>query len=144
MSFKHVRSSTHEVADTHIERTDEEAQKSASFDSMDDEKKWEITNTWMITYTPYCGGKHKLTVEIEGKSKIIKDTTVQGMPSVGSAVVGGPDSIHYYFNGGTVTSHCFFSGCLSVCRMYMNTIEEFSWRKNGKYEVQLKQGVQYD
>lgn len=70
VSFKHVQSSTHEVADTHIERTDEEAQKSASFDSMDDEKKWEITNTWMITYTPYCGGKHKLTIELKASQKL--------------------------------------------------------------------------
>ena len=142
VSFEHVRSRTHEVADIYIERTDEEFKKSPSFDSMDNEKKWEITNTWMITYTPYCGGRHKLTIEIEGKSKVVKDITVQGVPSIGSAVVAGPDNYCYSFRGGTVTNNNIFSGCLSVCELYVNTTKEFSWGKNGKYEVQLKQGVQ--
>ena len=35
-----------------------------SFNSMDIEEKWDVTNVWIVTYTLYCGGRHTLTVSV--------------------------------------------------------------------------------
>lgn len=148
ITFKHVRSSTHDVADIHIKRTDKESQKLAllNFDSMDDEKKWEITNNWMITYTPYCGGQHKLTIKIDRVNIFVKDVFVQGVPLNGSAVEQGPDG--YFSINGTVTSSNDCSDQIYVQTVsgyggYSFNTEEFSWGRNGRYDIiQLKRGYE--
>ena len=52
----HVDNRRADVADlriTNVERPD-------LFESMEDKKKWENSNCWTVTYTPYCGGRHKI------------------------------------------------------------------------------------
>ena len=142
VTFKHVQSHTCNVADVCITKTDIECQKSASFESMDDEKKWEITNNWKITYTPYCGGKHRLTINTENVLEQ-KNITVYGTPEVGSAVIDGPNGDDD-INGTVVSNLNYHSDTIDVQvherywgRNYSST-RTFSWGKRGKYEIQLQ------
>ena len=34
--------------------------ESESYNSIDNEDKWELTNTWIVTFTSYRGGQHTL------------------------------------------------------------------------------------
>ena len=89
VTLNHIQSNFCDVANIRIKSTD----KQALFDSgMDDEEKWEITNKWKITYTPYCGGRHRLTIKVEDVLTHVKEITVRGRPPVGSTVMCGPDS----------------------------------------------------
>ena len=62
VELKHVRSETCDVADISITSTDYDSLdfirllQPEAFESMNDKEKWELTNTWRVTYTPYCGG----------------------------------------------------------------------------------------
>lgn len=85
-------------------------EKPASFESMEDEKKWENSNCWTITYTPYCGGRHKLTIKIENTSTHEKEVIVSGRPPIDSSVVAGPNYDNNFLDGqplnGTVVHYC--------------------------------------
>ena len=148
VTIKHIQSCTCNVAELHIESIDE-PQKEASFESMDDEKKWEITNKWMITYIPYCGGRHRLTIKVGDMLTHKKEITVHGMPPVGSIVIGGPDShgniegtVVSLVNSGkpgyiskTVDVQVHQRSLYSGNKLGHNT---FSWGKDGRYEIQLQ------
>ena len=98
------------IANIRIKSTD----KQALFDSgMDDEEKWEITNKWKITYTPYCGGRHRLTIKVEDVLTHVKEITVLGRPPVGSTVMCGPDS-HSTVEGTVVSRSAYFSDSSTV------------------------------
>ena len=146
VSLNHVQSSYCNVADVRITSIDDESQKEASFDSMDGEKKWAITNKWMITYKPYCGGRHRLIIKTEDTSTHEKEITVHGRPAIGAQVISGPSG---YGTDGTVASGylshpdtIFVKFQERVGRRrdysYVTSRKEFSWGKDGKYEIQLK------
>ena len=143
VGLHHVQSSYCNVADVHITSIDDESQKEASFDSMDDKKKLEITNKWMITYKPYCGGRHRLTIKVEDTSTHEKDITVHGRPAIGAQVISGPSGC-YNGTDGTVangylshpdTIFVRFQERVGSRRRY---VDVFSWGKDGKYQIQLK------
>ena len=64
---------------------------------------------------------------------------MQGVPLVGSAVERGPDS--YLGINGTVTRSNDFSGQIYI-RTSSGYSKEFSWGRNGRYDVQLKRGYE--
>ena len=143
VSLKHIQSNFCDVANIRIKSTD----KQALFDSgMDDEEKWEITNKWKITYTPYCGGRHTLTIKVEDVLTHVKEITVLGRPPVGSTVMCGPDS-HSTVEGTVVSRSAYFSDSSTVNVQVQErfgyyhrsiTTKTFSWGKNGRYEIQLR------
>ena len=144
VELKHVRSKTCDVADISITSTDHDnldfirLLQPESFESMNDKEKWELTNIWIVTYTPYCGGSHTLMINIgdESTKRII---TVHGTPPIGSQVMMGPDS--YGNVDGKVVKYNAYSMTVSVKRiLYGATFgtTQFSWGRSGQYDIQLK------
>ena len=114
-----------------------------SLESVDDEEKWELTNTWIVTYMPYCGGTHKLTVNI-GDESTKRKITVCGTPPVGSQVMRGPNA--YSTVDAKVVSHKESLKRITVKASMWNgvqyggggSLKEASWGRNNQYQIQLK------
>ena len=149
VDLKHVQSSYCNVADVRITSIDDESQKETSFDSMDDEKKWAITNKWMITYKPYCGGRHRLTIKIEDTSTHKKEIIVHGRPAIGAQVISGPSGCYNGTDGTVASGYPSRSDTIFVQFQervgsrrrgysYVTSTEVFSWGKDGQYQIQLK------
>ena len=113
-----------------------------SLESVDDEEKWELTNTRIVTYTPYCGGSHMLTINI-GDESTKRKIIVCGTPPVGSRVMKGPNA--YSTVDAKVVSHKESIKTITVkalmwkgVRYGFDVLKEVSWGRNGQYQIQLK------
>jgi hypothetical protein len=113
-------------------------------ESMDDEEKWEHTNTWTVTYTPYCGGPHTLTINV-GDESSKRMIFVYGTPAAGSQIMSGPNG--YGAVEGEMVSYKEYSMKVTVKASVWNGVrvrygghelKEFAWGRNGRYEIQLK------
>ena len=141
----HVENRNADVADllvTSVERP-------ASFESMEDEKKWENSNCWTVTFTPYCGGRHTLTIKIENTSTHDKEIFVSGRPPIDSKVVPGPNydsSPDCKPLNGTVVEYRDSLDMIKVRyrqkseygrRRNYTVSSDFLWGRNGRYKIQL-------
>ena len=146
VDIKHVQSQTCDVADISIVSADQldviRLLQPESLESADDEEKWELTNTWIVTYTPYCGGSHMLTINI-GDESTKRKITVCGTPPVGSQVMRGPNG--YCTVDAKVVSHKEFLKKVTVkasmwqgIRYGSCILKEVSWGRNNQYQIQLK------
>ena len=148
VTLKHVNSATCDVANVSITCDDSIGSVGVlefdSFNSMDNEEKWDVTNVWIVTYTPSCGGRHTLTVTV-GDETSEREIIVIGTPPVGSNVMRGPS--HYGVVDGKVLS---FNQHLKQVSVEVNTrnargvyygykiARQFSWGRNDEYDIQLK------
>ena len=146
VDLKHVQSRTCDVADISIASADQldfiSLLQPESLESMDDDEKWDLSNTWIVTYTPYCGGQHTLTIDI-GDESTERTVTVCGTPTVGSQVMRGPNG--YGAVEGEVMSYKEYSKKVSIqvsmwngVRYRGHVLKQASWGKNDQYEIQLK------
>ena len=148
VTLKHVESATCDVADVSITCDDSIGSVGLlefdSFNSMNNEEKWDVTNVWIVTYTPYCGGRHTLTVTV-GDETSERDIIVIGTPPVGSNVMRGPS--HYGVVDGKVLSFNQHLKQVSVEVDARNArgvyygykiARQFSWGRNDEYDIQLK------
>ena len=116
-----------------------------SLESMDDEEKWELTNIWNVTYTPYCGGLHTLTVDVGDESTEQELVLVTGVPPVDSQVMRGPNGygaiegevVRYNESSKKITINASMWSGYRV-RFGGHISKEVAWGKNDKYEIQLK------
>ena len=148
VDLKHVQSQTCDVADISIASADQldvvRLLQPESLESVDDEEKWELTNTWIVTYTPYCGGSHTLTIYI-GDESTKRKITVCGIPRVGSQVMRGPNGYGNSAIDAEVVSYKEYSKKITVktsmwygARYGGRVLKEVSWGRNSQYEIQLK------
>jgi hypothetical protein len=153
VDLKHVKSKTCDVADVSIASADQldfiSLLQPESLESMDDEEKWELTNTWIVTYTPYCGGLQKFTINVgdESTEHDVALVTVCGIPSVGAQIMRGPQCNGYgAVDVGEVVSYKESSKKITVnASMWWNgysyryhVLKEVAWGTNDRYEIQLK------
>ena len=142
VSLRHIQSQTCDVADVHVENT----QRTVSGGGV----CWQETEgyTWRVTYTPYCGGQHKLTIKVNGMVTE-REIHVSGRPSIDSLVMRGPNG-GYGDVEGSVRS---YSSSSDICKITVSVpharmryaaddaptnSETFSWGRRGRYEIQLK------
>ena len=100
---------------------------------------------WMVTFTPVCGGSHRVSVCRSLYRKCSAETVVTGLPPVGCKVVRGPD-----FNYGdeyeplTIEKHVIppHTSLGTSCSIEVKTekgIYLMQWGDNGgKYDVELQ------
>jgi hypothetical protein len=147
IDLKHVQSETCNVADVSIASADQldfiSLLQPESFESMDDEEKWELTNIWTVTYTPYCGGPHTLTINV-GDESSTRMIFVYGTPAAGSQVMRGPNG--YSAVEGEMVGYKEYSKKITVKASRWNgytmhcgpVLQEAAWGMNDRYEIQLK------
>ena len=138
VSLRHIRSQTCDVATVRIMRAE---RKSSKRDSLSLN-----TYDWTVTYTPYCGGQHKLTIQFDNTTTE-REIIVLGIPEIGSRVMRGPDG-HGPVDG-TVIRQRYSTLDTNKVKVQLNhyygnyRVQEvpiakyFSWGAGGGYEVQL-------
>ena len=151
VDLKHVGSETCDVADVSIASADQldfiSLLQPETLESMDDEEKWELTNTWIVTYTPYCGGRHTFTINVgdESTEHDLGLVTVYGVPDVGAQVMRGPHG--YGAIEGEVVSYDESSKKITVKASMWNgsgyrygghALKKATWGMNDRYEIQLE------
>ena len=151
VDLKHVKSHTCNVADVSITSADQldfiSLLQPETLESMDDEEKWELTNTWIVTYTPYCGGLHTFTVNVgdESTEHDLGLVAVYGVPRVGAQVMRGPHG--YGAIEGEVVSYDESLEKITVKASMWNgfryrygghALNKATWGRNERYEIQLK------
>lgn len=143
IDLKHSQSETCDVADISITSVDNldfiNLLQPDCFESMDDKEKWELINSWTVTYTPYCGGFHRLTLTVadEATSRFL---TVQGTPPKGSRVMKGPNYRYGRVDGEVVSYDAHLNQVTVKESAGVGRYKgpsKYAWGRNGKYEIQL-------
>ena len=106
---------------------------------------------WMVTFTPVCGGSHRVSVCRSFYRKCSAETVVTGLPPVGCEVVRGPDysykgdhdepfTIEEHYNPPTRSnsSDKLFSIGITTKKAEEDVVYLMQWGDNGgEYDVEL-------